>query len=512
MRADLPYLLPALLLNPLLYWNGYRCWFQLDDFAWLGLLHHLEEPARDLPRLLFEPMAQGTIRPLSERGFFLLFRWLFDLWGAPYHALVFATQTVNLVLLYALVRLLGGARVVAGTAAVLWCSNSVLAWPLAWVSAYNQVLISTCFLGAAVCWARGWVAGAWALLAASFGVLELAVVLPALLLLQRWRRGLAAMFGAAVLYAAVHSAVAPKPVAGIYAVSVDARLPVTFARYAYLAVWPEGGHDGAGALVAAAVAALLALRWRDTLVQFGVAWFFLAVSVYLVVPNHISAYYLVAPAAGLAIALAAALHAAPRWAAALLLAAWLPAQWSYSWHYTSEARRRSVAWEAIMTGTRDAARAMPHGSAIYLEGIGEELFFSGFTDSPFRLLGLHTVRITPREAASIETRARIPSLDAYTAPPTIVRRSALAGRAAVLRLEGGRLHNITQRYLHETSGAPEATPSRIDLGDPTYAYLLGSGWHSLENGFRWTSRRAHATVGSSAQSSAVVVRGFCAPV
>lgn len=511
MRADLPYLLPALLLNPLLYWNGYHCWFQLDDFAWLGLLHLLEEPARDLPRLLLEPMAQGTIRPLSERGFFLAFRWLFDLWGAPYHALVFLTQSLNLVLLYALVRRLGGERVVAGTAAVLWCSNSVLAWPLAWVSAYNQVLISTCFLAASLLWARG-SHSVWGPFLAAFGVLELAVVLPALLLLQRWRRGLAAMFGVAVLYAAVHSAVAPKPTEGIYAVSVDARPPVTFARYAYLAVWPEGGHDAAGPLVAAGVAVLLALQWRNTLVQFGVAWFFLAVSVYLVVPNHISAYYLVAPAVGLAIALAAALHAAPRWAAALLLAVWLPAQWAHSWHYTSEARRRSVAWETIMTGTRDAARALPPGASIYLEGLGEELFFSGFTDTPFRLLGLHTVRITPREAASIETRGRVPSLDPYTAPATIVRRSALAGRAAVLRLEGARLMDITQRYLHETSGAPESTPSRIDLGDPTYAYLLGPGWHALENGYRWTSRRAHATIGVPAQARELRVRGFCSPV
>lgn len=293
--------------------------------------------------------------------FFLVFRWLFDLWGAPYHALVLLTQSVNLALLYALVRRLGGERTVAGAAAAMWCSNSVQAWPLAWVSAYNQVLISTCFLGASLLWARG-SRGVWAPVLAAFGVLELAVVLPALLLLQRWRRGMAAMFGVAAAYAAAHSAVAPKQAEGIYAVSVDARIPVTFARYAYLAVWPEVGNETVGALVAAGVAVLLALRWRDTLVQYGVAWFIIAVSVYLVVPNHISAYYLVTPAVGVAIALAAALCAAPRWAAALLLAAWLPAQWAYSWHYTSEARRRSIAWEAIIFGTRDAARTLPQGA------------------------------------------------------------------------------------------------------------------------------------------------------
>ncbi|MBM3796117.1 MAG: hypothetical protein FJW31_19120 [Acidobacteria bacterium] len=138
------------------------------------------------------------------------------------------------------------------------------------------------------------------------------------------------------------------------------------------------------------------------------------------------------------------------------------------------------------------------------------MFFSGFTDSPFRLLGLQTVRITPREAASIETRGRVPSLDVYTAPATIVRRSALAGRAVVLRLESGRLNDITQRYLHETSGAPESTPSRIDLGDPTYAYLLGPGWHTLENGFHWTSRRARHHRRAAAGARTDCTRFLCA--
>jgi len=59
---------------------GLRAWFQQDDFAWLSL----GSSVTDLPslmRALFVPMAQGTIRPLSERAFFLVFHAIFGLWA-----------------------------------------------------------------------------------------------------------------------------------------------------------------------------------------------------------------------------------------------------------------------------------------------------------------------------------------------------------------------------------------------------------------------------------------------
>ena len=62
----------------LIYWPGLLVWFQQDDFVWLGLRRELSQGS-DLWRLLFAPMGQGSIRPFSERGFFLLFSTLFGL-------------------------------------------------------------------------------------------------------------------------------------------------------------------------------------------------------------------------------------------------------------------------------------------------------------------------------------------------------------------------------------------------------------------------------------------------
>ena len=62
-------LAPAISLA--LYWQGLLSWFREDDFAWLGLHLSIQEPY-DIWWTLFSPMAQGTIRPLSERLYFLI--------------------------------------------------------------------------------------------------------------------------------------------------------------------------------------------------------------------------------------------------------------------------------------------------------------------------------------------------------------------------------------------------------------------------------------------------------
>ena len=74
--------LPSLLCLAL-YWLGLKAWFFQDDFAWLGLYQMVHRP-QDLWHVMFSPMAQGTIRPWSERGFFLLFYSLFGVEALPF--------------------------------------------------------------------------------------------------------------------------------------------------------------------------------------------------------------------------------------------------------------------------------------------------------------------------------------------------------------------------------------------------------------------------------------------
>ena len=536
-KAELPYLLPVLALNLLLYWHGYNCWFQQDDFAWLGLLQMLHSGS-DLPRLLFEPMAQGTIRPVSERAFFLLFRWLFDLNAAPYHALVFLTQSANLVLLYALVRRLAGSSVTASLAALLWCSNSVLAWPLSWVSAYNQILISGCFLAGLSAFIRFgetgrrlWLGITWLIFLLGFGVLEVNVVFPALLLIYAllWARhtvrDAAWMISPAIAFAVLHTLAVPKPETGVYTVDLGLQLPRTLARYWLMAVWPAetrlftGLPAGLVAIPALAVAGLIAWRlWRrDRVAVFGIGWFLTSLSIYLVLPKHVSDYYLTAPSIGLAIALAAALLAAPRPLAAAMLLLIVPISWFGIWKATQRSRARSTAWESIMDGVAQVAHSHPE-QTIFLEGIGTDLFTQGFTDSPFRLIGAPRVVLTPHEAADIDISGWLASIDPYTTPAEVALRMLESGEASVFRFESeaGRFRNTTASYRTRlsTSGLASVTPSRLELGTASYEYLLGPGWFPPHDGYRWMGKSARASLGSGTghqQQPQLHVRGFCAP-
>ena len=86
-----------------LYWRGLVIWFVQDDFGWLGL----RKLVTDGPSLLwamFTPLAQGTVRPWSERGFFLLFSSLFGVHPLPFRAFVFVNQFMNIVLIVFLTR------------------------------------------------------------------------------------------------------------------------------------------------------------------------------------------------------------------------------------------------------------------------------------------------------------------------------------------------------------------------------------------------------------------------
>ena len=535
-KAELPYVTPVLALNLLLYWHGYHCWFQQDDFAWLGLLQMLHT-AGDLPRLLFEPMAQGTIRPVSERAFFLLFRWLFDLNATPYHALIFLTQTANLILLYALVRRLAGSSLTAALAALLWCSNSVLAWPLAWVSAYNQILISCCFLAGLAAFIRfadtgrrKWLGITWLIFLLGFGVLEVNVVFPAILLIYAllWARHVvrdaAWMMSPSIAFAVLHTVAVPKPDTGVYTLDFGLQTPRTLARYWQMAVWPAetrlftGLPAGLVAIPALAVAALIAWRlWRrDRLAAFGIGWFFTSLSIYLVLPKHVSEYYLTAPAIGLAMALAAALLATPRPLAVAMLLLILPVSWFGIWKSTQRSRARSTAWESIMDGVGQVARSHP-GKAIFLEGIGTDLFAQGFTDSPFRLIGAPPVALTPHEAAGINISGWLTSIDPYTMPAEVTLRMLESGEALAFRFEDGerRFRNTTVSYRKRlaTSGLASVTPSRLELGAASYEYLLGPGWFPAHDGYRWMGKSARASLGSGrgSERQQLHVRGFCAP-
>ena len=120
----------ALALAPIafllwLYREGLDIWFLQDDFAWLGLLRQVHSRS-DLVRILFEPAAQGTIRPWSERGFFLLFEYLFGMDSLPFRIAAFATAAADILLIGWVVHRISASRVAAAVAGAAWVANAAV--------------------------------------------------------------------------------------------------------------------------------------------------------------------------------------------------------------------------------------------------------------------------------------------------------------------------------------------------------------------------------------------------
>src|ERR1035438_6786294 len=68
----------GMLFCTILYKYTLRAWFQAADFAWLGLRLHVHN-AQQFWYAMFAPLAGGSIRPFSERAFFMGFSWLFGI-------------------------------------------------------------------------------------------------------------------------------------------------------------------------------------------------------------------------------------------------------------------------------------------------------------------------------------------------------------------------------------------------------------------------------------------------
>ena len=190
-RADLHPLLTCVywtapaVLSLLLYYRGLWCWFHGDDFSLLLLV---SLPDHEFWPALWQPRAQGTLRPLSERLFFYYFYHWVGLDAFPYRLLVFATHVVNLMLLAAVTHRLTGRRWAGFAAASLWGLHHGLASSLTWTSAYNQILCAFFFLLSFWLFLRFVTTGRWhyylvqwVTFILGFGAHEIMVVYPAVL-------------------------------------------------------------------------------------------------------------------------------------------------------------------------------------------------------------------------------------------------------------------------------------------------------------------------------------------
>lgn len=515
-----------------LYWPGLTAWFAMDDFAWLGL--RLELQSRGLFDVLLSPMAQGTIRPLSERLYFLGLERLFGIEALPFRIVAFGTQLLNLWMAMRLVERVTGSRAGGFCAALLWIVNSTLALAMSWTSAYNQILWPCLLL--AGCHARWtWLtAGSrrarvseWVLFLLGFGALELQVVYPAIagaltLLYRRERwKDLPAMFAVAGAYAVWNRSLAPAEPNPVYKLFWDSSIVGTFAGYVRMstgiwradrlldpAAWWLTAECVAGLGLAAA---LVWLAWRrERFVLFGCAWFLATLAPILPLRNHISDYYLTVPVLGLAMAAGVAAARRPAWALAPALV-YCAASGYWGRRTVEYNHDRAEQGRRLFEGIREAAGLHP-GKVILLTAVSSDQYWTAVNDNPFRLVDGLEVKLAPGGTENIEKHPDLGDPERFVLPGSTALAALDAGRAVVYSPAGGKLRNVTglwrqiaaQRWGDELAQV-------VDAGQALSAGQLGAGWHALEDGYRWSSGRASVRVGAAGAARQLVLEAFRPP-
>lgn len=515
LRAVAWSLAPALCL--VVFRQGLSSWFQQDDFQWLRLEVHSWP---DLWRLLFEPRAQGTIRPLSERLFFVVFRRLFDLNAGPYRAFVFLTQFGNLLLLSAVARRLTGSRASALIASAVWGLNIALLIPMVWTSAYNQILCAFFYLSSLLLFLRHIETGRWswyfwhcAAFLLGLGALETMLVYPAVLLafcalLARshlWKA--IPLLVVSAIYAAARLWLVPHAASGPYAFHFDTSMLGGLwtywswslaggSRWAETFALPRFAGAALTWLLTAGLA--LALAWQSVrsrgsaavrLSVFGLIWFVLTIAPVLPFRDHRIDYYPTIPVIGLALTAASLARAVPRWCAVPWLLLYLTCSVTFIDRRIGPFCLRSQTARRLILGLRQARELHPK-EAILLTGVTDHVFYAALYDQGPRAFGIERVYLAP-DNTGITTPAGLLPATAYQLPARAALHGLENGQAVIYDLSPGHLKNVTWRYrLLARDWFGSSPPRRMDLVEPLLAAQLGPGWHGIEGNHRWMGPRA----------------------
>jgi hypothetical protein len=457
----------APLIGVALYWRVPFLWFVTDDFPRLALV--MDARVHGLLHVLFAPIAQGTVRVLGERLFFLTFSALFGLNIAPFLIWMQATHVAMLILILLIGAKLTRSRAAGLAAAIIWAADPNVTLAVIWPSAYYQLAGGVCLLAALYArlrWiesgSRNWRIIEWAAYIAGFGSIETTVMYPCIAALhalccnrERLRSTLW-LFVPAFLYGSAHFLMIPKSSDSVYALAVDARLGATFMKYLAWTLEPASAtlrsHAEAlrlpelilGALIGVALSAFLVscVLKRKWAAAFFLGFFILLLAPCLPMPQQQMPYYLTIPSMGLAWLAGWGIVSAWNRARTLRLAALALAAVYFIFSaagisaQTGWFQRRGERMRMVMTAVGHIVAEHP-GFAVALKGVDSELFDAGFENGPFRLIGAQQVWLTP------DTNLNAPSY--FRVSPEELRAGIAAGDTRVLEVSGDSIRDITPR-------------------------------------------------------------------
>ncbi len=503
------------------HWIALKTWFRADDFAWLGLHLDIWSP-HDFFDVLFGWRAQGTIRTISERLYFLTFSWLFGLNALPFRIWAFLTQIANIVLLMRITRHITGSTRAAFLAPILWSANAGLAIALNWSSAYNEICFAFFLLLAFYLFlTEQWVAQ-WIVFLLGFFVLELNVMYPAiaagyaLCCARQHLRSALYLFIPSGLFTVLHFLYAPKTTDPSYMLHLDWAIPVTLWKYWSFATgaarpdqvdWrPLWLGIALSVIVTVALIAFAIRRGRTG--AFLLAWFVIVLLPVLPLREHFTEYYLTVPTLGLAILGAWALGRKSAYALALIYVVVS----ATDIHGVDQFFYAHARWMKRIVQGLEANRSVDAGKTVLFSGVTNDIFWSGFGDDPFRLIGLyHVVYLTPGSEKAIDPHPEWGGISRFVISLDDTVKALKSNQATVYNVNANGIRNVTGTYK-VIAMAQYLSEHRdfVDTGDPDYASRLGAGWYPIENHSRWMAKSATVQLsGPTRPGQMLLVTGYC---
>jgi hypothetical protein len=269
------------------------------------------------------------------------------------------------------------------------------------------------------------------------------------------------------------------------------------------------------AVVSAALLAFFVLKVRsgERAALVAPLWFLATIAPVLPLRDHITEYYVYLPLIGLCWLggwvfaegwkrAGSARLAALAVAAVYLLMAIPQTLAAGDWQYRETQRVRKLV-EGVAR-----ARELHPGQAILLTGMDNDLFWSGLSNRPFRLIGIDQVYLAPGSESRIIADAERADLASFILPAQAVARALERDELAVYDVSGPRLRNITSAYASQPLNTQ--LPSRIDAASPMTSYLLGPEWYSPDEDHRWMPARATFRIAApSAAGAKLYLSGTC---
>jgi hypothetical protein len=457
-----------------IYWPGLTAWFQLDDFWWMSRLGAIHRDG--FWQALTEAPGHGTYRPVSETVFFMIFEALFGWRALPFRIFVFATQSLNLILVGALAKRMWNARLASLIAPLVWVAHTSLAGPLSWTSSYNQILGSTFLLAELLLFARWIETGKrstmvwqWVLFLVGFGVIETNLVHP--LHALAWvlcvapserRRELARrtipLFAASVIFTIAHLALVPRRPPYTLSGTVGEMLHSAWGYWMWTVMPMQRLYENTRAVhhviaALALAAALLFTAWRARTGDRRplVAWIFYlaALAPYLPMVAQRMPAYLTIPSIGIGLLVAGAVvtlreRRVAMASVALAIGAYLFFMIPCGYRDTRDAALRTHAVERVIGGILDLRRVRK--TPILVDDVSDTVYNFGFGMSPFLCLHIHDVYLTPQAISALRPEPWAAKPSEMAANPDDLQRWHDAGTLLVLSAREDRLTDVTMLW------------------------------------------------------------------